>query len=525
VHGQRFNASGARVGGEFQINTYTTGYQFSPTVAVRDDNSFVVVWTTLDGSGYGVVGQRYDSNGVRIGGEFQVPAATANSQQAAFVQSRDNGDFTVTWLENSGTQDIFARRFDAAGTALGAPFQVNTYITGLQYNYSFGIDRRGNFIVNWNNAGNTDVSGRRFNAAGTARDPEYTVNAFTTGLQFESAVASDDVGNVVSVWRDNARDGSAAGIFGQRFGGLRPTLLAMNPSPGNQVWEPGESVEMRPTWRNINGAAQTFGGTLTGLTGPAGATYTLVDGTASYGTVANNASAQCTDCYMVQVNNPSPRPVQHWDASAVETITPDTQGQVKNWSLHIGSSFDDVPTSQLFYRFIETLLHFGITGGCGGQSYCPGNATTRDQMSVFVLVAKEGAGYAPPACSPPNIFTDVDENNPFCRFIEELFNRGVVGGCGPGPTYCPTSPVTREQMAVFVLRTLDPTLNPPACVPPNLFADVPETSAFCRWIEELANRGVVGGCGGGNYCPTGTVTRDQMGVFISLTFGLNLYGP
>ena len=80
-------------------------------------------------------------------------------------------------------------------------------------------------------------------------------------------------------------------------------------------------------------------------------------------------------------------------------------------------------------------------------------------------------------------------------------------------------------MAVFVLRTLDPALIPPACVPPNVFGDVPETSPFCRWIEELARRGVVTGCGGGNYCPTAAVTREQMGVFISATFGLTLYGP
>jgi hypothetical protein len=80
-------------------------------------------------------------------------------------------------------------------------------------------------------------------------------------------------------------------------------------------------------------------------------------------------------------------------------------------------------------------------------------------------------------------------------------------------------------MAVFVLRTLDPAMVPPACAPPNIYNDVPETSGFCRWIEELARRGVVSGCGGGNYCPTNPVTREQMGVFISVTFGLTLYGP
>ncbi len=143
-------------------------------------------------------------------------------------------------------------------------------------------------------------------------------------------------------------------------------------------------------------------------------------------------------------------------------------------------------------------------------------------MSVFVLVAKEGVGFVPPACTTP-IFADVPASSPFCRFIEELSRRGVVSGCGGG-NYCPTNPVTREQMAVFVLRTLDPALNPPPCSTP-VFADVPASSPFCPFIEELARRGVVTGCGGGNYCPAASVTREQMGVFISATFALTLYGP
>jgi predicted TIM-barrel enzyme len=143
-------------------------------------------------------------------------------------------------------------------------------------------------------------------------------------------------------------------------------------------------------------------------------------------------------------------------------------------------------------------------------------------MAVFVLVAKEGAGFVPPACTTP-VFNDVPAGDPFCRWIEELARRGVVGGCGGG-NYCPGAAVTREQMSVFVLVTLDPAINPPACTVP-MFADVPASSPFCRWIEELANRGVVGGCGGGNYCPTAPVTREQMGVFLTVTFGLVLYGP
>jgi hypothetical protein len=108
--------------------------------------------------------------------------------------------------------------------------------------------------------------------------------------------------------------------------------------------------------------------------------------------------------------------------------------------------------------------------------------------------------------------------------VEELARRGVVSGCGNG-NYCPADPVTREQMAVFALRTLDPALVPPSCAAPNLFNDVPETSVFCRWIEELARRGVVSGCGGGNYCPAAAVTREQMAIFALKTLEGPTYAP
>ena len=129
----------------------------------------------------------------------------------------------------------------------------------------------------------------------------------------------------------------------------------------------------------------------------------------------------------------------------------------------------------------------------------------------------------PPCVAGAEAFDDVPAASPYCRWIEELARRGVVAGCGGG-NYCPTDPVSRETMAVYLGATL--MLNPPACGTP-VFADVPASSPFCRWIEELARRGVVAGCGGGNYCPTQRVlpVRDQMSVFLSVTFGLVLYGP
>jgi uncharacterized repeat protein (TIGR01451 family) len=294
---------------------------------------------------------------------------------------------------------------------------------------------------------------------------------------------------------------------------------------GNDVLELGETAIMAPAWRNTGDAAVALTGTLSNFDGPSpGPTYSIVDGDADYGTIAVGANASCTttgDCYSLNISGTRPAATTHWDSTVDETIDP--LGTVKTWTLHVGDSFTDVPRTSPFYPFIETILHGAVTGGCTGATYCPTQNTAREQIAVFVLVAKEGPGYTPPACTTP-VFGDVPANSPFCPFIEELARRGVTSGCGGG-NYCPTAPTSREQLAVIVLATLDPTINPPACVAGSeIFNDVPFDSPFCRWIEELFRRQVITGCGGGNYCPTNPVSREQMSVFLSVTFGLTLYG-
>jgi hypothetical protein len=328
-------------------------------------------------------------------------------------------------------------------------------------------------------------------------------------------VGSDANGRLVVAWE--ALDPGDRNIYAQRLGGLRPTALSVDPA-GNGVAEPGESAIVAPTWLNTSGAAVTASATLSGFAGPPGGAYTVHDGIAAYATLANGASASCgADCYALEASGA--RPAVHWDARFTETLSSDHRWQ---WTLHLGDSFTDVPRTNTFYRFVEALLHHRVTAGCTATEYCPSSPSSREQMAVYVLTAREDGDYAPPACGAP-VFADVPASNPFCRWIEELARRAIVTGCGGG-NYCPTASVTRAEMAVFVLRALDPALIPPACGTP-VFADVPASSPFCRWIEELARRGIVTGCGGGNYCPDAAVTREQMGVFISSTFGLTLYGP
>ena len=117
-----------------------------------------------------------------------------------------------------------------------------------------------------------------------------------------------------------------------------------------------------------------------------------------------------------------------------------------------GTVFDDVPcTGNSFAPWVEALAGFNITGGCGGNNYCPTATVNRQQMAVFLLKALEGSDYVPPVCTNAT-FDDVPCSNPFAPWIYELAARAITGGCG-GTSYCPTSAALRQQMAVFLVKT------------------------------------------------------------------------
>ena len=177
-----------------------------------------------------------------------------------------------------------------------------------------------------------------------------------------------------------------------------------------------------------------------------------------------------------------------------------------------------------FYPFIENLFHNGVTGGCAGGGYCPANNVTRGQMAVFLLKARWGAAFLPPPATG-TAFPDVPADNPFARWIEELVREGITAGCGNG-NYCPNTPVTRAQMAIFLLKTKFGA----AYVPPDgvgIFDDVLGCpNPTCNFIEDLYNQQVTGGCQATPplYCPTSSVLRQQMAVFLVKNFLLQLYG-
>jgi len=118
--------------------------------------------------------------------------------------------------------------------------------------------------------------------------------------------------------------------------------------------------------------------------------------------------------------------------------------------------FADVAVTHVFANWIEELAREGVTAGCSTspRRYCPDAAVTRGQMAVFLLRAKHGAGYQPPPAT--GMFADVPIGHVFAPWIEQLAREGITGGCGTSPArYCAESPVTRGQMAVFLVRAFN----------------------------------------------------------------------
>lgn len=169
-----------------------------------------------------------------------------------------------------------------------------------------------------------------------------------------------------------------------------------------------------------------------------------------------------------------------------------------------GTFWDD--DSSVHEADIERLAHSRITRGCDSGKFCPESAVTRGQMAAFIQRAMglpDGTG---------NHYAD-DDASIFEGAIEALAQRGIVEPCGPS-RYCPDAPMTREHMAVFLVRALDL----PASAVDGFTDD--DRSAWEAEIQALSAADITRGCGEARYCPDSSVTRAQMSTFLVRAFGV-----
>ncbi len=244
----------------------------------------------------------------------------------------------------------------------------------------------------------------------------------------------------------------------------------------------------------------------TGLDNPSSCTPTASPSTTTtYNltvTAANGCASTNSASTTVTVNITPSLPV----ISAPISVPVGASGASASVPNHIGSSWT------------WTLSGGGvITAGQGSRQIVFDAASPGTTMLCTVV---ESAG----GCESPEAFTniqvdflDIAPANPFHDYVVKVARNGVTAGCGCG-NYCGQKPVTRAQMAVFLLKSkYGATHIPPACSG-SVFGDVPCTGGnFDSWIEELAGLGITGGCGGDNYCPNNPVTRAQMAVFLLKT--------
>ena len=116
-------------------------------------------------------------------------------------------------------------------------------------------------------------------------------------------------------------------------------------------------------------------------------------------------------------------------------------------------------------------------------------------------------------------FCDVSYNHPMFCHIRFIYENGITGGC-VNQNYCPDNPVTRAQMAVFIIMTLVAAsdLTPDFSYPTTpYFTDVPSTHWAFKFIQKAKYENITGGCAVSppKYCPDDLVSRAQMAVFLT----------
>ena len=227
VYGQQYSSQGVPIGGEFLVNTYTNSDQNYPDVAMKATGGFVVTWASNveDGAGWGVYAQQYDVIGAPVGGEFRVNTTMKDDQTYPCLSSDGSGNFVITW--QSHNQDasgwgVYAQRYNAQGVPVGGEFQVNTTTAGDQAQPTVAMDAAGDFTIVWA-SNNQDGSGwgvyaQRYNSQGAAAGGEFLVNTTLAGNQEYPNVAMDSKGDILFSWSSNT--GTAASywtVFGRQY--------------------------------------------------------------------------------------------------------------------------------------------------------------------------------------------------------------------------------------------------------------------------------------------------------------------
>jgi hypothetical protein len=254
---RRFGFDGAPLGGQFQVNSYTTGEQRQASLAVGPAGDFVATWWSEgsfgDDPSVSVQVRRFAADGSPAGPEFQVNTNTTGAQWGPQVgMDASSGDFVVVWNTQHLLQEteIAAQRYRGDGTLLGGEMLVNTYTTGEQFQANVAVAPGGEFLVTWrdkpsglpSDCTTCRIVARRYRADGTPYAPEFRVNSYTTtDFRALGGVGVDASGNFVVTWTSVGSPGDDQDMSSIQ-GARQVSDLSISNDDGVTTAVPGGSV-------------------------------------------------------------------------------------------------------------------------------------------------------------------------------------------------------------------------------------------------------------------------------------------
>jgi hypothetical protein len=195
--------------------------------------------------------------------------------------------------------------------------------------------------------------------------------------------------------------------------------------------------------------------------------------------------------------------------------TPDTVVDSAVFVAPATALFEDLPLTHFAVSHAMGIFNANITVGCSATPplFCPDNVVTRGQMAAFIARAENGGDPAVPCATPP--FPDILITDPFCPHIQFVKTAGIALGFADG-TFKPIDPVTRGQMAAFIVRGVEGEPAVACATPP--FPDMPTGHVFCKYVERMKALAITLGFPDGTYQPENGTLRDEMAVFLGRAY-------
>lgn len=251
IYARVFDTDGNALTNEIVVNSVGDGEQRYPALAADNNGNFVVTWEDdRDNNGfYQIYARGFNSNGSERFADITVNSVASGQQLRPAIAMDYSGRFVVSWQDDqdeNGYYQILARGFNANATQRFADRTVNSIAAGQQFNPAMAMEANGDFLVVWeddqNNDGNFTIRGRGFYANGNQRFADIDINTDTNGHQENPAIAIDSYGRFVATWQDDKDGNGSFQILARGFnanGTQRIADFTVNTVAAGQQLAPG----------------------------------------------------------------------------------------------------------------------------------------------------------------------------------------------------------------------------------------------------------------------------------------------